>query len=388
MAEAPFVTWDETDEEQLLRESARSYIAKHAPPEAVKQWDEEKHYPVELFAGMAELGWFEIGLPGENDGAVASLLTILAEEIGRASTDLVALFNLNASGVRQVALHGTDEQRARWIPPALAGTHRFSIAVTEPDAGSDAAALATTAKPDGDGYILNGQKAYSEGAGFPNTCIELYARTGEGSRKSDGISTFLLDSQTPGLSFRRMPTLGRHISGAFEIFLEDVQVGPEALLGEAGHGWSILQRRLALERLMVGSGFVGAAAAVLDMTIDYTRERKQFGRSICEFQAVSHPLADLYTRIDAAKCAVRRTAKLYDRGTNCGAESGMAKMLTGELYAEMTATAMQLHGAYGYVRDHTLPMHYSDGIIATVVAGSTQIHRNVIARHLGLGRGA
>jgi alkylation response protein AidB-like acyl-CoA dehydrogenase len=185
-----------------------------------------------------------------------------------------------------------------------------------------------------------------------------------------------------------MPALGRNISGIYEVFLRDVQLPPDALLGQVGQGWEILKQRLVLERIMISSGFVGSSSAVIDMTVTYANEREQFGRPISSYQGVSLPLAEMHLRLDAARCAVRRSAELFDRSLPCDVESTMAKFLCGQIYAESSALAMQIQGAYGYVRDHTLPMHHSDGIIARVVAGPPSLQLDYVARSMGLRVGA
>jgi alkylation response protein AidB-like acyl-CoA dehydrogenase len=379
------VSLEITGEEQLLRETARGVIERHAPEDDVKNWDHEGIYPAELFRKIAELEWYGLAIDEDLDGQRATLMSALCQEIGRASSDLVALFNLTASGIRDIQRWGTAEQQQRLIEPALRGDIRFSIAVSEPDVGSDSAAVRTTARPDGDGWVLNGQKTYCEGAGLQDTLIAVYARTGESERKRDNLSVFLVPADHPRLRIHRMPSLGRNISGVYEVFLEDVHVGADALLGAPGDGWRILENRLELERILISSGFVGSASRVIEMTAQYATERVQFGQPIAAYQGVTHPLAEKYVEVDAARCAVERTARLWDAGRPCGVESAMAKFLTGKLYAETSAKAMEIQGAYGYVRDHTLPMHHSDGIIARVVAGPPSVMLNVVARKLGLG---
>lgn len=373
----------ETEEQIELRKAAQALFAKFAPERAVRIWDEEGSYPVELYRQIAALGWYDIVAEGAVDGS-AGLLAALCEEIGRGSSDLVALFNLNLSGIRDLQRWGTAEQRAKYADPVLRGDGRFSIAVSEPDVGSDSASVSTRAEASEDGWILNGQKTYCEAAGVPGTVMELFAKVGDGGRKRDHLAVFLVPADAPGIEIRRMPALGRNISGIYEVFLHDVALPRDALLGDVGQGWQILKERLVLERIMISSGFVGSSSAVIDMTVTYANEREQFGRPISSFQGVSLPLAEMHLRLDAARCAVRRSAELFDRGLSCDVESTMAKFLCGQIYAESSALAMQIQGAYGYVRDHTLPMHYSDGIIARVVAGPPSLQLDYVARSMGL----
>ncbi|MGI8334456.1 acyl-CoA dehydrogenase family protein [Actinomadura scrupuli] len=377
----------ESEDQIELRKTARSLFAKHASERDVRIWDEEGSYPVDLYREIAALGWYDIVADGPVEGQ-AGLLAALCEEIGRGSSDLVALFNLNLSGIRDLQRWGTPEQQAKYGEPVLRGEGRFSIAVSEPDVGSDAASVSTQAEPAEGGWVLNGQKTYCEAAGLPGTVMELVAKVGDGGRKRDHLAVFLVPADTPGIEIRRMPALGRNISGIYEVFLRDVVLPEDALLGEVGQGWRILKERLVLERIMISSGFVGSSSAVIDMTVTYANEREQFGKPISSYQGVSLPLAEMHVRLDAARCAVRRSAELFDRGVPCEVESTMAKFLCGQIYAESSALAMQIQGAYGYVRDHTLPMHHSDGIIARVVAGPPSVQLDYVARSMGLRVGA
>ncbi|GAB7004910.1 acyl-CoA dehydrogenase family protein [Nocardioides sp. AN3] len=374
----------ESADQLELRRTARALFAKLAPERDIRIWDEEGTYPADLYREIAALGWYDIVADGPIEGT-AGLLTALCEEIGRGSSDLVALFNLNLSGVRDLQRWGTPEQQLTYSGPVLRGEGRFSVAVSEPDVGSDAASVVTRAEADGSGgWVLNGQKTYCEGAGIPGTVMELVAKVGDGGRKRDQLAVFLVPADTPGIEIRRMPALGRNISGIYEVFLRDVHLPSDALLGEPGQGWEILKQRLVLERIMISSGFVGSSSAVIDMTVEYANEREQFGRPIASYQGVSLPLAEMHIRLDAARCAVRRSADLFDRGLPCEVESTMAKFLCGQIYAESSALAMQIQGAYGYVRDHALPMHHSDGIIARVVAGPPSLQLDYVARSIGL----
>ncbi|MEU8795373.1 acyl-CoA dehydrogenase family protein [Streptomyces sp. NPDC048643] len=375
----------DTEEQAELRATARKFLSRHAPERDVQIWDEDGSYPEQLYREIAKLGWYDMVTdadePVEN---LAGLLTALCEEVGRASSDLVALLNLNVSGIRDLVRWGTADQRQTYSAPVLSGDGRFAIGVSEPDVGSDAASVATRAERTDGGWVINGQKTYCEGAGLPGAVMELLVKVGDSGRKRDDLAVFLVPADHAGVEVRRMPALGRNISGIYEVFLHDVQLPDTALLGQPGQGWQILKERLVLERIMISSGFLGSVASVLDMTVAYANERMQFGQSISSYQGVSLPLAEMYVRMDAARCAVQRAAALFDAGLACETESTMAKFLTGQIYAEASALAIQIQGAYGYVRDHTLPMHHSDGIIARVVAGPPSVQLNFIARSMGL----
>jgi alkylation response protein AidB-like acyl-CoA dehydrogenase len=349
------------------------------------EWDRAETYPKHVFDKIAEMGWYGVALPHPEWGVGGAVeLMVVSEELGRGSTDLVACFSLTSSGLRTLVAHGTAAQQERLLAPVLEGAVRLSVAVTEPAAGSDAAALQTTARLEGDHYVVRGQKTFCEAAGLPDTIVQLYVRTDPEAAKHRGISMLLLDPASPGVTVRKLPTMGRRITGVYEIFLDDVSVPAENLVGPENGGWKVLVSDLALERLIISAGFIGATFQVLDDTLAYVKERDQFGKPIGAFQAVSHPLVDLYTRAEAIRLLVYHGAPLHDAGRPYEKEASMAKAAAAELYADTTRAAMGLHGGYAYITEHPLTMHYADSVIATVAGGASQIQRNIVAKHLGL----
>jgi alkylation response protein AidB-like acyl-CoA dehydrogenase len=379
------LTHTTSDEIDFLREAARRFVQSECSQWRALAWDQAGEYPKEVFDRIASMGWYGIGLPDPEWGSGGALeLMVVSEELGRSSTDLVACFSLTSSGLRTLVAHGTDEQKARWIPRVMDGSVRLSVAVTEPEAGSDAAALKTRARRDGDRFVVRGQKTFCEAAGLPDTLIQLYVRTDPDARKHRGISMLLLDPEAPGVTLSKLPTLGRRITGVYEVFLDDVEIAAENLVGPENGGWSVLVSDLALERLIISAGFVGATLQVLEDTVEHVKHRVQFGRPVGAFQGVAHPLVDLFTRAEATKLLIYHGAELHDRGRPYEKEASMAKIAASELYADATRAAMQLHGGYGYIDEHPLTMHYADSVIATVAGGPSQIQRNIVARHLGL----
>jgi alkylation response protein AidB-like acyl-CoA dehydrogenase len=371
---------------EAVRRTVRDFVRTECDEWRCLEWDRAGSYPKEVFDHIAELGWYGIGIPESEGGSGggASELLVVAEELGRGSTDLVACFSLTASGLRSLITDGTPEQKAELVPALMAGTTRLSIAVTEPEAGSDAASLLTSARRDGDHYVINGQKTFCEAAGLPDTIIQLYARTDPEARKQSGISMILLDPTLPGVTLRRLPTMGRNITGVYEVFLDDVRVPADRLVGTENNGWRQLGAELPLERLIISAGFVGATLQVLDDTLRHVKEREQFGRPVGDFQAVAHLLVDLYTRVESIRLLVAHGGELYDAGLPHVKEASMAKIASAELYADAARYCMQLHGGYGYIDEHPLTMHYTDAVIATVAGGASQVQRNIVARELGL----
>lgn len=376
-----------SDPTDPVRQSVRQLVHKECDEWRCLEWDKAGEYPKEVFDHIAQLGWYGIGIPEADGGAGGTIsdLLVVAEELGRGSTDLVACFSLTASGVRTLIANGTNEQKQRLVPPLMAGQKRLSIGVTEPEAGSDAAGLLTTARREGDHYVVNGQKTFCEAAGLPDTLVQLYARTDPGAvKKQDGISMLLLDPTSPGVTLSRLPTMGRNITGVYEVFLDDVVIPAENLIGGENRAWRQLGAELPLERLIISAGFVGATLQVLDDTLRHVKEREQFGRPVGDFQSVAHLLVDLCTRAESIRLLVYRGGHLHDAGLAYTKEASMAKIASAELYADAARYCMQLHGGYGYVSEHPLTMHYTDAVIATVAGGASQVQRNIVARELGL----
>jgi alkylation response protein AidB-like acyl-CoA dehydrogenase len=374
-----------SDEMDLLRETASRFVKSECSQWRALAWDQAGEYPKEVFDRIAAMGWYGIGLADPEWGSGGALeLMVVSEELGRSSTDLVACFSLTSSGLRTLVAHGTEEQKARLIPRVMDGSTRLSVAVTEPEAGSDAASLKTRAHREGDHFVVRGQKTFCEAAGLPDTLIQLYVRTDPDAQKHRGISMLLLDPATSGVGLAKLPTLGRKITGVYEIFLDDAKIPVENLVGPENGGWRVLVSDLALERLIISAGFIGATFQVLEDTLGYVKERVQFGRPVGAFQGVAHPLVDLFTRAEATRLLIYRGAELHDRGRPYEKEASMAKIAAAELYADGTRAAMQMHGGYAYIDEHPLTMHYADSVIATVAGGPSQIQRNIVARHLGL----
>jgi alkylation response protein AidB-like acyl-CoA dehydrogenase len=370
-----------------LRRIAKDFVTTRCNQWITREWDEQCHYPKELFDEIAQLGWFGISVLEEDGGSGGSALDliVLCEELGRGSTDLVACLSLTVSGLHTIVHHGTDDQRATLVPKIMDGSRRLSISISEPDAGSDSASLSTSAvRRDEATYVVSGQKTWCEAAGHPGTIIQLFVRTEKTERKHQGISMFLLDHDTPGVDIRRLPTLGRNITGVYEIFLDEVELPMTSLVGPEHGAWRMIQGELPLERLIIASGFIGATFQVLEDVLEHVKEREQFGQPVGNFQGVAHPLVDLFTRAEAIRLLIYEGARLHDAGEDCVKQASMAKLASSELYADAVRGAMLLMGGYGYIREHPLTMHVADSIIAPVAGGPSQIMRNIIARTLGL----
>lgn len=375
-----------TEEHAALRNVARQFVDRHCPPRQAKEWDETHAYPAELFKAMADIGWFGLPFPaddGGDDGGPVEL-TLIAEQLGRASLDIAMCYIGTLIPSLTVYKWGTDAQRKHIIDKMLTGEARYAVAMSEPDTGSDAAALRCAAVDKGDHFVINGQKMWCTGAGLPGTTIMMYVRTANGERKHDGISLLLVPADSPGLELRQAPTLARHILGTYEVFMNDVVVPKENLVGQQNEAWKVMLSNLELERVLMSGGYVGVAQATLDEALEYSKQRTAFGRPIGNFQALAHGMADMQTEIDAARLLAYRAAWQLSQGLPASREGAMAKLKGSETYVAAARLGMQICAGHGFSTESVMSFRYRESIVAPISAGTSQIQRNGIARSMGL----
>jgi alkylation response protein AidB-like acyl-CoA dehydrogenase len=375
-----------TEEQELLRETAEAFVAKHCPPEKAKEWDEAEVFPTELWERMAELGWFSLPYPEEwgGGGGGAVELCLIADALGRSSLDVAMAYVGTFIPGLVIFRFGSDEQRARFRDGLLVGRYRFSVAISEPDAGSDVAALRTTATPRGDDLVLNGQKMWCTGAGLPGAMIAMYVRTDTDAPRHGGISLVLVPNDAPGLEVRRTPTLARHLLGTNEVFVRDVVVPKTNLVGTPGEGWSMLMSGLDFEKVVMAAAYTGVAQATMDDMLQYSKQREQFGRPIGTFQALAHGMADLQTDLDASRLLAYRAAWMLDNGGDCTREASMAKLKCSETYVAAARLGMQVLAGHGFATESLMSFRWRESIVATISGGTSQIQRNAICRSMGL----
>jgi alkylation response protein AidB-like acyl-CoA dehydrogenase len=375
-----------SEEHAALQESARQFVDRHCPPRQAKEWDEANAYPAELFKAIADIGWFGLPFPESEggDGGGAVELTLIAEQLGRASLDIAMCYIGSLIPGLTVYKWGTDAHR-EWIKTnMLSGASRFAVAISEPETGSDAAALRCAATDKGDHFLINGQKMWCTGAGLPGTRILMYVRTTNGERKHDGLSLVVLDADTPGLTLRKMPTLARHILGTYELFLDDVVVPKENLVGEQDKAWTVMLSNLELERVLMSGAYVGVAQATLDEALEYSKQRMAFGKQIGNFQSLAHGMADMQTEIDGARLLAYRAAWMHAQGMPCSREGAMAKLKGSESYVEAARLGMQICAGHGFSTESVMSFRWRESIVAPISGGTSQIQRNGIARSMGL----
>lgn len=375
-----------SEEHSALQDAARQFVDRHCPPRQAKEWDETNTYPHQLMKAMAEIGWFGLAFPVEagGDGGGPMELAIIAEQLGRASLDIAMCYIGTLIPALTVFRWGTDAQRDVIRSEMLTGEMRYAVALSEPDTGSDAAALRCAAVDMGDHYVLNGQKMWCTGAGLPRTTIMTYVRTTRGERKHDGITLLLIDADAPGVQLRQAPTLARHILGTYEVFLTDVVVPKTAVVGRADEGWQVMMSNLELERVLMSGGYIGVAQSTLDEALEYSKQRTAFGRPVGTFQALAHAMADMQTEIDAARLLAYRAAWSLGQGRPSGREGAMAKLKGSETYVAAARLGMQICAGHGFSTESVMSFRWRESIVATISGGTSQIQRNGIARSMGL----
>jgi alkylation response protein AidB-like acyl-CoA dehydrogenase len=380
------VEFDLSPEHAALQAAARQFVDRECPPRQAKEWDEAHAYPAQLFKAMADIGWFGLAFPVEagGDGGGPVELALIAEQLGRASLDIAMCYIGTLIPGLTVYRWGSEEQRRAITDTMFSGESRFAVAISEPDSGSDAAALRCSAVDMGDHFRVNGAKMWCTGAGLPGTVIMTYVRTSKGDRKHNGISLLLIPADAPGVELRQAPTLARHILGTYEVFLTDVVVPKTALVGQQDNGWKVMLSNLELERVLMSGGYVGVAQATLDEALDYSKERMAFNRPIGTFQSLAHAMVDMQVEIDSARLLAYRAAWLLSKGRASSREGAMAKLKGSETYVAAARLGMQICAGYGFSTESVMSFRYRESIVAPVSGGTSQIQRNGIARSMGL----
>jgi len=375
-----------TAEQETLRAHVQELLDEACPPQYAERCDREARPPREAYQALAQHGWLGLVFPQQYGGAGGSAieLAILLEETGRHFEELAMwLFRTLTYGGHAVMLHGSREQRETLIPKVIRGELSFCFGLTEPQSGSDAAALTTRAERRGADYVINGQKVFTSGMDLSDYCL-LVTRTSTGEKKQHGITNFLIDTKLPGIEIRKIDTLGHRAIGTTQVFYADVKVPASAVLGEVDKGWEAVDAYLWYERLCLSAARTGAAAAAFEYALDYAKTRKQFGRPIGDFQAISHKLADMKVMLDISRMLVYRFAWLMAEGRASRHDAAVVKLHSSETYKTIADLGMQIMGGYGYCMEYPMQRFFRDSRLATIGAGTSEIQRNIIARGLGL----
>lgn len=375
-----------TAEQEMLRDSVARFARNECTEDLFRRMDVEGFYPHELYRRMGELGFIGIPLPeryaGAGLGCVESAL--FQEELSKRLLPLQMTFQVSilAAGVAILDL-GSDAQKEEFLPPLARGEIRFSIAYTEPEAGSDAASIRTTAVRDGDDFRIDGQKIFITGADISDYMI-VSTRSNRNVPDREGITAFIVDTKAKGVEVRPIPKLGVKASSYCAVFFDGVRVPAERVIGAVDRGWPVVSHSLELDRIGAAARWVGFGQEALDYGLAYASSRKQFGKTIGRFAEIREIFAQMQTELDAARLLTYRAAQLFDAGKECRKEASMAKLFASELVVRLTRNMMQVLGGYSYAMEYHAQRFLRDCQFATIGAGTSQIQRQIIGKAMGL----
>ncbi|MBL0166330.1 MAG: acyl-CoA dehydrogenase family protein [Propionivibrio sp.] len=370
-----------TQEQEMIRDSLRTFAQERLAPFA-GDWDRHHTFPAEALRELGELGALGMLVPEQWGGAGLDYmsLVLVLEEIaaGDGSTStIVSVQNSLACGITMK--YGSEAQKETWLKPLARGEKLGCFCLTEPHTGSDASSITLRADRDGDHFVLNGVKQFITTGKYAQVAIVIAVTDKAAGKK--GISCFLVPTDTPGYIVARIEEkMGQHASDTAQILFEDCRIPATALLGAEGEGYRIALSNLEAGRIGIASQSVGMARAAFEAAVKYAKERETFGKTIIRHQAVAFRLADMATRIDAARLLVWRAATLKDAGKPCLMEASMAKMFASEMAEKVCSDAIQIHGGYGYVSDFPVERIYRDVRVCQIYEGANDIQRMVIAR--------
>ena len=362
-----------------MREFAESEIGPH-----VLEWDEEQIFPLEVIKKAGQLGFLGAVFPEDLGGAGLGYIDycIIIEELARVdpSVGLIVAAH-NSLCTNHIFLAGSREQHERYIPKLATGEWIGCWSLTEPEAGSDAAGTRTTAVKDKTCWVMNGGKTFTTNAQYANVCVAMAVTDRAASHH--GISAFILEAGIPGFRVgKKENKLGMRASATGEVLFSDCRLPESQLLGKPGEGFVDSLRILDGGRISIAALSVGTAQGAYDAALGYSKQRKQFGRPISEFQSIQNKLADMATSIDAARLLTYRSAYMKDQGKRVTKESSMAKLFSSEIAVRVCDDALQIHGGYGFIKDYPVEKFYRDVKLCTIGEGTSEIQRLVIARQL------
>ena len=370
-------------QQNLFLQMIREFAEKEVKPLAAEV-DESERFPIETVEKMAKLGIMGIPFPTEYGGAGGDnqLYTMAVEELSRVCATTGVIVSAHTSlCCAPIMENGTPEQKAKYLPKLCSGEWIGAFGLTEPNAGTDASAQQTMAVKEGDHYVLNGNKIFITNAAHAHVYI-IMAMTDK-SKGTRGISAFIVERDFPGFSIgKKEKKMGIRGSATCELIMENCIVPAENLLGQEGKGFSIAMKTLDGGRIGIASQALGIAQGAMDETVKYVKERKQFGKAIGQFQNTQFQLADLQTRIEAARLLVRKAAYKKDMKLPYSADAAMAKLFAAETAMDMTTKAVQFHGGYGYTREYPVDRMMRDAKITEIYEGTSEVQRMVIASNL------
>jgi acyl-CoA dehydrogenase len=374
-----------TSEQEMLRNSLRKFLQKECPRDYIRECDEQERYPRELFEKMAPLGWLGLAIPPEygGSGGKAVDLVLFVEELARHFEAAANIYYTTIIIAVDNILHfGTEDQKNELLPKIAGGELRFAFSLSEPNSGTDAASLVCAAVPDGDNFLINGQKIFCSCAQVADYIL-LMARTDK-QRKHKGITMFMLDPKTSGVTLRNIRKLGLKPMDLSEIFLDNVVIPKGRLIGKVNEGWTNVLATLEFERCVLTAVNCGAAQAATDMALAYAKERHQFGQPIGKFQMIKEKLARMQMEVDATRSLLYRAAWMVDQGLPTAKESAMAKLHSSNTYMSVARDGMQVMAGYGFTMEYDMQRHYRDAKLSEFGGGTAELMHIIIAGEMGL----
>jgi alkylation response protein AidB-like acyl-CoA dehydrogenase len=372
-----------TPEQNQLRRAIREFAEAEMRPH-VMEWDETQHFPLDVFRELGRMGVLGAVFPESLGGSGYSYVdyTIVMEELARVDPSIALSAAAHISlCTNHIYLAGNREQHERYIPKLATGEWIGCWSLTEPEAGSDAGGTRTLAVPSGEEWVLNGSKTFTTNAHIADVCVAMAVT--DRSASSHGISAFIVEKGTPGFRpGKKENKLGMRCSPTGEVIFTDCRLPASQLVGNRGEGFVDSLRILDGGRISIAALSIGVAQGAYEAALKYSKQRKQFGRFISEFQAIQHKLADMATEIDAARLLTLRAAWLKDNGNSVNKESAMAKLYASEVAVRVADQALQTHGGYGFIKDYPVEKYYRDVKLCTIGEGTSEIQRLVIARQL------
>ena len=371
-----------TEEQTLIQDMAKGFAANELAPHSAK-WDEEKYLDRSVFVKAAELGFMGMYTSEEHGGTALSRLdsAIVFEQLAAGDVSHTAMMTIHNMATWMIDRYGDDTVRAKYVPRLTSSELIASYCLTEPGSGSDAASLTTKAIRDGDDYILNGTKTFISGAGWSDVYVTM-ARTSDDGAK--GVSCFVIEKGTEGLSFgANEKKMGWNAQPTAQVIFEDCRIPAENRVGAEGDGFKFAMSGLDGGRINIGACSLGGAQKALDASMQYTKERKQFGKSISDFQNTQFMLADMATELEASRLMTYRAADMLDKKLpNAGSACAMAKRFTTDLCSKIANDALQLHGGYGYLSEYEIEQIVRDLRVHQILEGTNQIMRMIVSRSL------
>lgn len=374
------------ESQQMWLDTVNRFMDNEITVEYVRKCDMNRDYPYEAYEKIARQGWLGIMIPEEEGGSGGDIFdySLMAEGLGKFGFDFACSVLVPTFTAMNIVKYGTPEQKKKYVGPFIDGSIRFSVSISEPDAGSDAANTKTRARRDTNGdWIISGQKLWCSGAAAKNTVIAMLVRT-DPDNKHGGLSVLLIPNDTPGLVINKLPTLSRHATGTTEIFLDEVRVPGDALLGQEGQGWKIITEHLELERCAVAHAYMGNAQEAVNNATRYAHQRVQFKQPIWDFQVIRHMLAERQTEVDAARLLCYRAAQIKAAGEPAARETSMAKLYGSETLKQCALTGMQVLGGYANLPEADMERYLRESIQCTIGGGTSQIQKTIIAKSMRL----